>query len=82
MMQCHFATLSSKYNIYCAAKCINTHFISLNSQRKNLSHNINHKIKDEDIIVFECQECEKRLLKIYFFNQDISLNNIFRNIQF
>ena len=38
-----------------------THFISLNSQRKNLSYNINHVIMDEDIIVFECQEYEKRL---------------------
>ena len=83
MMQCHFATLSSKYDIYCVAnyKCVNTHFISLNSQRKNLSHNINHKIID-DIIEFECQECEKRLFKIYLFNQDILLNSIFRNIKF
>ena len=82
MMQCHFATLSSKYDIYCVAKCINTHFISLNSQRKNLSRNINHKIIDQDIIEFECQECEKRLFKKYFLNQDILLNNIFRNIKF
>ena len=37
---------------------------------------------DEDITEFECQEYEKRLFKIYFFNQDISLNNIFRNIKF
>ena len=82
MMQCHFATLSSKYDIYCVAKCINTHFISLNSQRKNLSYNINHKIIDEDIIEFECPECKKRPFKIYFLNQDSSLNNIFRNIKF
>ena len=80
MMQCHFAMLSSKYDIYCVAKCINSHFISLNSQRKNRSYNINHKIIDEDIIEFECQVCEKLLFKIYFLNQDISLDNIFRNI--
>ena len=82
MMQCQFATLSSKYDIYCVAKCINTHFISLNSQRKNLSYNINLKIIYEDIIEFECPECKKQLFKIYFLNQDISLNNIFRNIKF
>ena len=82
MMQCHFATLSSKYDIYCVAKCINTHFISLNSQRKDLSYNINHIIMADDIIEFECQEYEKRLFKIYFLNQDISLNKIFRNIKF
>ena len=58
-MQGHFATLSSNYNIYCVAKCINIHFISLNTRRKHLSYNINHVILDEDIIEFECQEYEK-----------------------
>ena len=83
MMQFHFATLSSKYDFYCVAKCINTHFRALNSQRKNLSYNINHDmIMDEDIIEFECQEYERQLFKIYFLNQDISLKNIFRNIKF
>ena len=64
MMQCHFATLSSKSNIYCVPKCINAYYVSLNSQRKNLSYNINQIIIDEDIIEFECQEYEKRLFKI------------------
>ena len=82
MMQCHFATLSSKYNVYCAAKYINPPYISLNSQRKNLSYNINLIIIDKDKIKFEDQELEKRLFNIYFFIQDISLNNIFRNIKF
>ena len=50
MMQCPFITLSSEYNIYCAAKCINTSYISLNSQRKTVSYNINHIIMDKDII--------------------------------
>ena len=55
MMQCHFAMLSSKYNIFCAAKCILTPYMSLNSQRKNLSYNINHTIRDKNIIQFEDQ---------------------------
>ena len=63
-MQCHFATLSSKYDIYCVHKCINTYYVSLNSQRKNLSYNINQIIIDENIIEFECQEYEKRLFNI------------------
>ena len=45
----------------------------MNSQGKNLSYIINHII-NEDIIEFECQEYEKRLFKIYIFNQ-IQENN-------
>ena len=82
MMQWHFATLSSKYNIYCVSKCINTYYVSLDSQRKKLSYNINHIVIDEDIIEFECREYEKRLFQIYFLNQDISLINIFRDMKF
>ena len=37
---------------------------------------------DEDIIEFECQEYEKLFFLDIFFYQDISLNNIFRNIKF
>ena len=50
VMQCHFATLTSKYDIYCAAKCINTPYISLNSRRKHLSFNINDIIVDKNIV--------------------------------
>ena len=50
MMQCHFATLSSKYDMYCAAMYINTTHKALNSQRKNLYTNKNHMSMDEDII--------------------------------
>ena len=82
MMQCHFATLSSKYDIYCAARCMNTPYMSLNSQRKHLSCNINHIIMDKDIILFKGREFEKRLFNIYFLIQDISLNNMFRNMKF
>ena len=69
-------------NIYCVAKCINTYFVSLNSQRKNISFKINHIGMDKDIIGFECQEYTKLLFKIYFLNQDIALNGIFRSIKF
>ena len=72
MMQCLFSTLSSKYNIYCAAKCLNPPYILLNSQRKNPSYNINHIIIDKDKILFEDQELEKQLFNIYSFIQDIS----------
>ena len=77
MMQCHFTTLSSKYNISCAVKCINTSYISLDSQRKHLSCNINHIIMDKIIISFQGQEFEKQLFSIHFLIQDISLNNMF-----
>ena len=80
MMQRHFATLSSKYNISCAAKCINTP--SLDSQRKHLSGHINHIIVDKGIVLFQGQEFEKTLFNIYFLNQDISLNNMFRDMKF
>ena len=62
MLQCHSSTLSSNYN--CVVKGINTHFISLNSQKKNVSYNINHTIMDEDTIEFECQDYENRLFQI------------------
>ena len=80
MMQCHFAMLSPKYDIYCAVNCINTPHISLNSQRKSLSYNINHIIMSKNIIELEGQIFEKRLFD--FLNKDISLNNIFRNMRF
>ena len=82
MMQRHFATLSSKYNISWAAKCINTPYISLDSQRNHLSGHINHIIVDKGIVLFQDQDFEKSLFNIYFFNQDISLNNMFRNMTF
>ena len=75
-MQCHFATLSPKYNIYCAVNCINTPYISLRSQRKSLSCSINYIILSKDMIQMEGQKFEKRLFDIYFLNQDISLNTI------
>ena len=81
MMQRHFATLSSKYNISSAAKCKNTSSISLGSQRKHLSGNINHIIINKEIIMFQGQKFEKPLFNIYFLNQDISLNNMFRNMK-
>ena len=82
MMQRHFATISSKYNISCAAKCINTPYISLDSQRKHLSGHIKHIIVDKGIVLFQCQEFEKTLFNIYFLNQDTSLNNMFINMRF
>ena len=68
MMQCDFATLSSKYNIYWAAKCINSPYISLNCQRKSLSYKINHIDIDKDKIQFEDQKLEKLLFNIHFFD--------------
>ena len=76
MMQRHFAMLSFKCNISCAAKSINTSYMSLDSQKKHLSGNINHIIMDKE---FQGQEFEKQLFNIYFLNQDIWLNNMFRN---
>ena len=60
MMPCHFTTLSSKYKISCAAKCINTSYISLDSPRKHLSCNINLVIMDKEFIQFQGQEFAKR----------------------
>ena len=49
MMQGLFAALSYKYNIYCALKGTDSLYISLNSQRKMLSCNIDHMIRYEEV---------------------------------
>ena len=66
MMQRHFATLSSKYNISSAAKCINICSISLDSQRKHPSGNINHIFMDK-IILLQGQEFEKNTFQHIYF---------------
>ena len=47
MMQGHFAALSSIYDNYCILKCINMTSISLKSQIKMLSYNINYIIVNQ-----------------------------------
>ena len=44
MMEGHFAALSSMYDNYCTLKGINMTSISVKSQIKTLSYNINHII--------------------------------------
>ena len=68
MMQGHFAALSSKYDNYSTLKCIDMPFISLKSQMKMLSHNINHIIVNRGIFQLGGREIEKQLFSIYFFN--------------
>ena len=48
---------------------MNTYYVSLDSERKDLSYNINHIVIDEDIIEFEGQQYEKRLFKISFLTK-------------
>ena len=49
MIQGGFAVLSSKCNISCIPNSTNTHFVSLNSQRKMTPYNVNHIFVDEEI---------------------------------
>ena len=67
MMQCRFVVLSSRYDIYCASKCTDMPYISLDSQWKMLSYNINHIIVDE-VFLLEKRKSEKLLFNLYFFN--------------
>ena len=69
MMQRHLTTLSSKYNIYCAAKCINIPNISLDSQRKMLTYKISYTCiyVDEDYFEHDGREFEKPLFVIEIY---------------
>ena len=71
MMQGLFAVLSYRYNISCAPKGTNSLYISLNSQRKMLSCNINHIIRYEEVFKLGACKFEKRLFNIHFLNWDI-----------
>ena len=82
MMEGHFAALSSIYDNYCTLKCINMTSISLNSQMKMLSYNINHIIVKRELFQIRGWEIKNQLFIMYFLIQDISLNNTFRNIKF
>ena len=82
MMEGHFAALSSICDNFCTLKCINMTSISLNSQMKMLSYNINHVIVNQELFQLGCREIKNQLFIMYFFIQDISLNNKFRNIKF
>ena len=78
----HFAALSSIYDNYCTLKYINMTSISLHSQMKMLSYNINHIIVKRELFQLRGLEIINQLFIMYFFIQDISLNKTFRNIQF
>ena len=71
MMQGLFAVLSYRYNISCAPKGTNSLYISLNSQRKMLSCNINHIIRYEEVFKLGACKFEKQLFNIHFLNWDI-----------
>ena len=75
MMQGLSAVLSYRYNISCAPKGTNSLYISLNSQRKMLSCNINHMIRYEEVYKLGACKFEKRLFSINFLKWDIVLNN-------
>ena len=59
MMRCRFAVLPSRYDMYCSSKCTNMPYISLDSQRKMLSYDINHIIADEKVFLLEKRKFEK-----------------------
>ena len=82
MMQGHFAAFSSIYDNYCTLKCRNITSISLKSQMKMLSYNINHITVNQELFQLGVREIKNQLFNMYFFIQDISVNNIFRNIKF
>ena len=69
MMQGHFAALSSKYDNYCPLYCIDMTFISLKSQMKMLSHDINHIIVNQGLFLLGVREIEKQLFTIYFLSK-------------
>ena len=56
--------------------------ISLHSQMKMLSYNINHIIVKRELFHLRGWEIRNQLFIMYFFIQDISLNNTFRNMKF
>ena len=80
MMEGHFAALSSIYDNFCTLKCIHMTSISLNNQMKMLSFNINHVIVNLELFQLGGREIKNQLFIILI--QDMSLNNIFRNITF
>ena len=82
MMEGHFAALSFIYDNFCTLKCINITSISLNSQMKMLSYNINHVTVNRELFQLGGRENKNQLFIMYFFIQDILLNNKFRNIKF
>ena len=51
MMQGRFAALTSKCNICCIQNSTNTPFISVDSQWKMVSYNINHIFVDEEMFI-------------------------------
>ena len=75
MMQGQFAMLSFKCNIYCVQECTRTLDISLDSQGKKESYNINSIIEDKRASEFQARELimKKHIFNLHFFNQDISL---------
>ena len=82
MMEGHFAALSFIYDIFCTLKFYKYNFISLKSQLKMLLHNINYEIVKRELFQLGDREMKSQLFNMYFFIQDISLNNSFRNITF
>ena len=67
-MRGHFAVLSSNRDIYLDLKYILIFYISLNSQRKELSELISYMKIGKELTTRGCWELENRFFNFYFWN--------------
>ena len=76
-----FAMLSSNSDIYFNSKYTKFYYISLNSQKKELSELMTYMKIRKEVPQWGGQEMEYWFFNFYFLNQDISLNIYFPSIK-